>query len=62
MDGTLEALDAETGRELWKYKLPTCHRGGIAISNGALYTSNSEPLGQSKAAAAIPHSIHAFTL
>lgn len=43
-DNSLEALDAEEGRSLWKYQLPTLHRGGIAIANGALYTSNGAPM------------------
>ena len=45
MDGTLEALDAESGRVLWNYKLPTAHRGGIAIANGTLYAGSGEPSG-----------------
>jgi len=47
-DGSLEALDAEDGRTLWEYRLPTAHRGGIAIANGALYTSNGALLGTSE--------------
>ena len=45
MDGTVEALDAETGRVLWQYKLPTAHRGGMAIANGTLYVGSGEPSG-----------------
>ena len=43
-DGSLEALDAEDGRTLWRYQLPTIYRGGTAIANGALYTSNGAPM------------------
>ena len=39
-----QAINAEEGRSLWKYQLPTLHRGGIAIANGALYTSNGAPM------------------
>ena len=41
-DGTLEAYDAETGRQLWQSSLPSTSRGGIVIANGTLYTSNGE--------------------
>ena len=34
MDGTVEALDAETGAQKWEFKLPTPHRGGISVANG----------------------------
>ena len=39
VDGTLSALDADSGDPLWEYKLPSGQRG-ISIANGALYTSN----------------------
>ena len=46
-DGTLQALDGETGEPLWTYQLPAPRRGGIVISNGTLYTicggTNSPP-------------------
>jgi len=38
-DGTVQALDGETGEPRWSYQLPAARRGGIAISNGTLYTS-----------------------
>lgn len=44
MDGSLSAWDADTGDPLWDYKLPSGGRGGIAIANGALYTSNGVPM------------------
>jgi outer membrane protein assembly factor BamB len=40
MDGKISALDADSGDPLWEYELASGHRGGIAIANGALYTSN----------------------
>ena len=43
-DGTLEALDTDEGRTLWRHRLPSPYRGGIAISDGALYTSNGMPM------------------
>jgi len=46
-DGTLQALDTETGEPLWSYQLPAPRRGGIVISNGTLYAicggANSPP-------------------
>lgn len=45
MDGTLQAFDADYGRLLWEHKLPTAHRGGIAIANGTLYVGSGEPSG-----------------
>ena len=38
-DGKLEALEVETGKPMWIYKLPAARRGGITISNGVVYTS-----------------------
>lgn len=43
MDGRLEALDADTGEQLWEHTLLSGHRGGIAIANGAIYASNGGP-------------------
>ena len=43
MDGMLSGWDADTGDPLWEYKMPSGNRGGIAIANGALYTSNGGP-------------------
>ena len=45
-NGRMEALDADTGRVLWEYTLPTSRRGGFAIASGALYCSNGIPGGQ----------------
>lgn len=45
-DGRLEALDADTGRVLWQYTLPTAKRGGFAIANGAMYCCNAVATGQ----------------
>jgi outer membrane protein assembly factor BamB len=41
-DGSLEAYDAETGKQLWQSTLPSTSRGGIVIANGTLYTNNGE--------------------
>ncbi len=38
-DGSVQALDVETGEPLWNYQLPAPRRGGIAISNGVVYTA-----------------------
>ena len=38
-NGTLEAIDARTGEQLWKHDLPGPIRGGMSIANGSLYTS-----------------------
>jgi hypothetical protein len=40
----MEALDTDEGRTLWRHRLPNPYRGGIAISDGALYTSNGMPM------------------
>ena len=42
VDYKLEALDVRNGRRLWEHTLPSDFRGGVAIANGALYTSNGE--------------------
>ena len=41
-DGSLEAYDAESGKQLWQSTMPSTSRGGIVIANGNLYTSNGE--------------------
>ena len=42
-NGRMEGLDADTGKVLWEYTLPSSRRGGFAIANGALYCSNGSP-------------------
>ena len=42
-DGRLDAIDAETGRQLWTFKVPTMYRGGFAVANGMVYASNGAP-------------------
>ena len=54
-DGTLQALDVETGAPLWTYQLPASRRGGITISKGTLYTS----CGTQKSP---PYSLYAFSI
>ena len=44
-DGTLEAIDVNSGERLFTRKLPGLIRGGMAISNGTLYTSTGDTLG-----------------
>ncbi len=61
LDGGLEALDVETGRQLWQYQLPSPHRGGFAIANGRLYISNGEVTLQSKSTTD-QYSIYAFAV
>lgn len=41
-DGTLEAMDANSGEQLWTYQLPGPIRSGMTIANGSLYTSTGE--------------------
>ena len=42
-DGRMQALDADFGKVLWEYTLPTSRRGGIAIANGNVYCSCGIP-------------------
>ncbi len=62
LDGTFEALDAETGRRLWEYKMPSAYRGGAAIANGAVFTSNGEPSAWSGERLPYQHSVYCFTV
>jgi outer membrane protein assembly factor BamB len=63
VDGALQAINSEDGRTLWEYQLPTAHRGGITIANGALYTSNGALLGTSEEEEnEHTYSVYAFTL
>ncbi len=39
IDGTLDAIDAKSGEQLWRYQFPDMIRGGMSISNGYLFTS-----------------------
>lgn len=59
-DGNLEALDTRSGRQLWRYQLPSPHRGGFAIANGILYASNGE-LSLDGQASTDRYSIYAFS-
>lgn len=38
-NGSLEAIDVETGEELWSQKLPKMIRGGVAVANGWIYST-----------------------
>ncbi|MBI4445321.1 MAG: PQQ-binding-like beta-propeller repeat protein [Acidobacteria bacterium] len=44
VDGTLQALDAETGKLLWEHRLPSACRGGIAVANGMIFAPHGEPM------------------
>jgi glucose dehydrogenase len=44
-DGTLEAVDVNSGERLFTHKLPGLIRSGMAISNGTLYTATGDTLG-----------------
>ena len=61
-DGRIEALDASNGRRLWEYKLPSMPRGGFAIANGAIYTSNGEPTSWKEGPLPYQHSMYCFTI
>ncbi|MEE2839096.1 MAG: PQQ-binding-like beta-propeller repeat protein [Acidobacteriota bacterium] len=54
-DGTLQALDVETGEPLWNFQLPAPRRGGIVISNGVVYTACG-------AQSSGPHTVYAFSI
>lgn len=57
----LQALDAETGQQLWEYDMRSPVRGGMTIANGAVYASNGEGGGWQGQKTPYPHSIHCFT-
>ena len=54
VDGKFEALDANNGRRLWEYQMPSAFRGGAAIANGAVYASNGEPSSWAGESLAVP--------
>ncbi|MBI4443402.1 MAG: PQQ-binding-like beta-propeller repeat protein [Acidobacteria bacterium] len=59
----MEALDAKNGRRLWEYLMPSPYRGGASIANGAVYTSNGEPLrGQLTRGTEPVYSVYCFTV
>jgi polyvinyl alcohol dehydrogenase (cytochrome) len=37
-NGSLEAIDVDTGEELWSQKLPKMIRGGVSVANGWIYS------------------------
>jgi len=39
---TVEAFRVQDGRKIWETGLPTTSRGGVVVSNGALYVANGE--------------------
>lgn len=61
-DGTLEAIDSTSGEQLWKHQLPDTIRGGMAISNGHLFTSTGAPVTWRvrKAIAGKKYAVYAF--
>lgn len=58
----IEALDASSGERLWEFALPSQFRGGVSIANGAVYTSNGEPLGWSGEKMPYDHAVYCFTV
>ncbi len=44
-NGMLEAVDVNSGEQLWTHQFPEILRGGMAISKGTLYTSTGDTLG-----------------
>jgi glucose dehydrogenase len=62
VNGKLEALDTRTGRRLWEHPLPSAYRGGVAIANGALYTSNGEPQSWRGGESPYKYSVYCFTI
>lgn len=61
-NGTLQALDAESGRLLWEDKVPSMCRG-VVVANGTLYAAHGESYVQSREGGArgpAGYAIHAF--
>jgi len=58
----IEALDTSTGARLWEFDLPSQFRGGVAIANGAVYTSNGEPLSWNGERHPYEHAVYCFTV
>lgn len=61
-DGMVQALDAETGKLLWEYKLPSACRGGISVANGWVYAAHGEIYSVSKSGGPLgkAYSVYAF--
>jgi len=59
----MEAIDAISGEQLWKYKFPDILRGGMSIANGHLYTSIGSPAGwkRKNAIAGKKYAVYAFS-
>ena len=62
VNGKVEALDAQNGRRLWEFQLPSAYRGGVAVANGAVYTSNGELTSWDGEPLPYQHSLYCFTL
>ena len=62
LSGKIEALDADNGRTLWEHTLPSAYRGGMAVANGALYSSNGEAGGSRKPPVPYKYSMYCFTV
>ncbi len=62
LDGRMRALDARDGKTLWEYKLPSMFKGGVAIANGAMYTSNGGTLQWKPDQSSTKYAVYCFTL
>lgn len=62
-DGVMEAIDAISGEQLWKYKFTDILRGGMSIANGHLYTSIGSPQGWKRKNAIVgkKYAVYAFS-
>ena len=56
-DGTLHALDAKTGAEVWSSKLPAGTNATVAIAGDTLVTAASYPQGASQKAAVVAYTL-----
>ncbi len=62
VDGRFEALDAQSGKRLWEFKMPSPYRGGAAIANGAVYAGNGEASSWAGESLPYQHSMYCFTV
>ena len=56
-DGTLHALDAKTGDEVWTSKLPAGTNATVAVAGDTLVTAASYPQGASQHAAVVAYTL-----
>ena len=61
-DGTVRALNAKDGKELWSHKLDNPTAGGLTIANGYLYVGDGFDFAAGLEGRTVPGKLYGFSL